>query len=199
VEANPKDEAMVKKTIAYMISAKCTDRPSFLSTAEKLYELNKDPQLGSTIAKIYGRDKKFDKVQEWYLKIVEETTDAKEKSDIYLSLAKIYMTNNNKSEARKYALKSAEADKSNAASAYEMIGDLYMNSYEICKGGNVVESRAVFLIAYDMYAKAGANSKMNSAKAQFPSKEDVFNFNMAEGATLNVGCWIGGSTTLRTR
>jgi tetratricopeptide (TPR) repeat protein len=199
VEANPKDEDFVKKTMSYLMSAKCYDNPAFLSTAEKLYEINKDPQLGNTIAKLYARDKKIDKVQEWYLKVVEQLTDAKEKSDIYLSLAKIAQSNNNRSEARKYALKAAETEKSNAAAAYELIGDLYMASYEICKGGNVVESRAVFLIAYDMYAKAGASSKMGAAKAQFPSKEDMFNFNMAEGGPIAVGCWIGGSTTLRTR
>jgi tetratricopeptide (TPR) repeat protein len=199
VDANPKDEAFIKKTMGYLISAKCYDNPAFLSVAEKLYEINKDPQLGSTIAKLYSRDKKLDKVQEWYLKIVEQITDAKEKSDIYLTLAKIYQSNNNKSEARKYALKSAEAEKSNVGEAYELIGDLYMSSYEICKGGNAVESRAVFLIAYDMYAKAGAGGKMSSAKAQFPSKEDIFTLNMVEGSPIAIGCWIGGSSTLRGR
>jgi hypothetical protein len=74
-----------------------------------------------------------------------------------------------------------------------------MGSYKACSTGDAVQSRAVFLAAYDMYAKGGDNKGMSNAKAQFPSITDAFTLNKKEGEVLNVGCWIGGTTTLRLR
>jgi len=62
-----------------------------------------------------------------------------------------------------------------------------------------VKSRACYLAAYDMYAKAGDNSGMGRAKSQFPSITDIFSLGMKEGDAIDVGCWIGGSTTIRKR
>ena len=88
-----------------------------------------------------------------------------------------------------------------AAEAYTFIGDLYMSTYKQCmQGDDIVQKRAVFLAAYDMYAKGGNASKMASAKAQFPTKEDVFsNDKYKVGQSISVGCWIGVTTTIRTR
>jgi hypothetical protein len=50
-----------------------------------------------------------------------------------------------------------------------------------------------------MYAKAGDNSGMANARQQFPSITDAFTLGKKEGESMNVGCWIGGTTTLRLR
>jgi hypothetical protein len=40
---------------------------------------------------------------------------------------------------------------------------------------------------------------MAMAKEQFPSKEEIFLVNYQAGQTIRVGCWIGETTTIRTR
>ena len=75
-----------------------------------------------------------------------------------------------------------------------------MNSYDDCKEGvSRVKDRGVFLAAYEMYQKAGDSQRMASAKAQFPSIEEIFNENMKEGESLTVGCWINETVKLERR
>src|SRR5690606_23938271 len=84
--------------------------------------------------------------------------------------------------------------------AFEKIGDLYMGSFEECKEeDSMADDRRVFLIAYDYYQKAGEGRKMNAAKEQFPSKEELFLKNYQVGSSTRVGCWINESTTWRSR
>ena len=91
------------------------------------------------------------------------------------------------------------AQSSNKA-AYELIGDLYFGSFADCKAGeSKVDDRAVYLVAYDMYEKAGNSKKMAATRAQFPSIEEIFTEDKQEGGSVSVGCWIGRSTTIRRR
>ena len=77
---------------------------------------------------------------------------------------------------------------------------MYYSSFNDCKKGvNMAEDRLVYIAAYNMYARAGANQKMAQAKSQFPSKEEIFLFNWKVGDTMRVSCWIGETVTIDTR
>jgi len=84
--------------------------------------------------------------------------------------------------------------------AYEKIGDLYYNSFEGCaKKVNQADDRLVYLLAADYYQRAGDGKKVAMAREAFPSKEEIFLIDYKQGETKSVGCWIGESTTIRTR
>ena len=75
-----------------------------------------------------------------------------------------------------------------------------MSSFDDCKQlKSKVDDRAIYLIAYDMYQKAGNTRGMKSAEAQFPSISEMFELDLKEGQSITVGCWINQSTTLRRR
>ncbi|MEX2597442.1 MAG: hypothetical protein WEC59_10985, partial [Salibacteraceae bacterium] len=44
-----------------------------------------------------------------------------------------------------------------------------------------------------------AQSRINSYSAQFPKKEDCFFHGITEGTSYTFDCWIGETTTVRTR
>ena len=122
-----------------------------------------------------------------------------EKADIYLELADLAYRRGQNSTARDYALKAVSAD-GNKTDAYTFIGDLYFRSFDQCKGGeNIVQDRAVFLAAYEMYRRGGDTSRMANAKAQFPSAEEIFTHNMEVGQQIKVGCWINETVTIQRR
>ena len=51
-----------------------------------------------------------------------------------------------------------------------------------------------------MYAKAGVQDKMKSARGQFPSVTELFELNWKDGETKRIEkCWVGETVTLRTR
>ena len=200
LEENPDDTDLAKKIIALSLASSCTDRPFFTQAAEVTF--NKEPNAG--LAKTIGNRKManddFAGAMEWYEKAISLSDDNAQKAEISMDMASMSLRDGKKAEARKYALEAANMDSQVADKAYKMVGDLYMNSYEQCKGGqDVVTDRAPFLAAYKMYQKAGDSAAAQRAKEQFPSKEEVFTYGKKVGDTMQVGCWIGESVTILTR
>ena len=199
LKADPEDLKTAKKIISFSLTGGCTDTPLFMEAAKIVHK--KEPNY--SIARVIALKAKADNDFETALKHFEEaltlTDQNTEKADIYMELADIAAKRGQKNSARDYALKAVGTDPSKKE-AYTFIGDLYFKSYEQCKGGeNIVKDRGVFLAAYEMYQRGGASSRMQSAKEQFPSAEEIFTYNMQVGQELTVGCWINETVTIQKR
>lgn len=199
LKADPSDLKTAKKIISLSLTAKCTDSPLFMEAARVVHE--KEPNFA--IAKVIAIKAKVDNDYETAAKYLQEaltlTDQNTEKAEIYLELADIAARRGQKNAARDYALKAVSADPSKT-DAYTFIGDLYFKSYEQCKGGeNIVKDRAVFLAAYEMYKRGGASSRMETAREQFPSAEEIFTYNMEVGQQITVGCWINETVVIQKR
>ena len=190
---------MAKKIIKLSLTYKCTEQPIFLEAATHLQ--SKEPSFG--IAKLIAikADKagESEKAEKYYLEAIELTEENVKKAEIYYGMANHYRARGLKSKSRQYALKAVSADPSKKE-AYKVIGDLYMMSFKDCKEGvSKVQDRAVYIAAYNMYQKAGNNSGMNSARAQFPSMEEIFELGLEEGQQVTVGCWINETVKIQRR
>lgn len=193
------DINLAKKIFGLMVQQKCTDDPLAMDVAIAVNEEQPDYGIAKFIAQRAAADGDMEKANTYYEKAVTLTSDNSKKSEVYLSLARTQNAQGNKVGARANARKALAFDTSNKE-AYILIGDLYMNSYESCKGGESrVKDRGVFLAAYEMYQKGGDSERMASAKAQFPSIAEIFNENMEEGQSITVGCWINESVKLERR
>lgn len=97
--------------------------------------------------------------------------------------------------------------------AYIAIGDLYARAVNKCSGGEMSrEDKAAYWAAVDKYQQAKridssvasiANSKIQTYRKVFPTKEDIFyrsDWKRGESYTINQGCysWIGETTTVRS-
>jgi tetratricopeptide (TPR) repeat protein len=130
--------------------------------------------------------------------------DPSKQAEIYEDRAGLKNKANKWSDARADYLKVIELDASRANDIYTKIGNMYYSSFKAClaDGGDPVKDRAVYFAAYDMYAKAGDNEGMSKARAQFPTKADIFTYaakGYKEGGSIGIGCWIGGASTIRAR
>ncbi len=192
------DVNLAKKIFALMIQQKCTDNPLAMEAAVIVNEEAPDYGIAKFIAQKAAADGDKEKAQEYFQKAIDLTDDNAKKADVYLSLSRT-QSGSSKATARSSARRALSYDPGNKE-AYVFIGDLYMNSYEGCKKGvSRVKDRGVFLAAYEMYQKAGDSQRMASAKAQFPSIEEIFNENLQEGQSLTVGCWINETVKLERR
>lgn len=200
MEANPADIKLAKRALKYILTAKCLDDPMFLVATRNIFSAEPTGSLASIISGRFMANEEYDSAMVWKRKAIDLYNEEPDKqADLYMDLARIYTRRSNYPEARRHALKSVEADQGKGADAYTLIGDLYMNSGDMCSNNDPVKARACYMAAYDMYAKAGNSEKRARAEAQFPSMEDIFGRNYQLGASLEVGCWIGGSTTIRRR
>jgi tetratricopeptide (TPR) repeat protein len=193
------DIATAKKVFHYMLKDKCTSEPAFLESAILIFNSEPTPGIARIIAQQLEVAGKQDEAINWYEKSIGLETETDKKGESYLDLAKLMRKQGRLSDARSYAFKAAEISNAAAAEAYTMVGDLYFSSYKSCTGDDPVKARAIYMIAYDMYAKAGNGAGMSRCKEQFPSIEDIFTYKYKEGDSVGVGCWVGGSTTIRRR
>ena len=195
----PDDIQLVKRMFGFMLTYKCTDSPLFLDVAKQLNKL--EPDFG--VAKLVGTRclaaGDFACAKTYYDEALTLTEDGIKRAQIYTQLGKMETKKGNKVAARSYYQKALSEDPSNKE-PWVLIGDLYFHSFEQCANKkSKVEDRLVFIAAYNMYKRGGDVAKMKAAKAQFPSKEEVFNDDYTVGQTLTVGCWINEKVTLATR
>jgi len=193
------DLNMAKKIFGLMLKGKCLESPLALKAAGIVQE--NEPTYG--VAKFMGQKNSQEGNDAEAIKSFEEaatlTDDNSEKAEMYVSIARIQMKNGQKSSSRGSARRALSFDPS-YSDAYKLIGDLYMTSYEDCKGEeSQVQDRAIFIAAYEQYRKAGNSAGMSNAKAQFPSIEDIFNEGKEEGQSVTIGCWINTTVTLERR
>ncbi len=198
--ADPTNEELAEQIFTYSLQYKCISTKAFLAALE--FKDSKAPTFKTSQVRgmLYMSAGDFEKAEPVFEKAMTLATSSKEKGETMLELAKIYARAGKKSAARTAAREAAGLDSELSSSAFSLIGDLYMSAYNDCRGG---ESRAkdyaVFIAAYNAYQRAGDSKGMGSARARFPSKEELFTEGYALGSSISTGCWVGETVSLSTR
>src|SRR5688572_10693807 len=196
---NPTDLDLAKNIFNFMLKDKCTDDPLWLQAAETLHNSQKDYGLAKILALRYLSNKEYDKATPMLEEAVQLAKEPADKAEILGLQAQQQEMVANHENARQLYLKAIATDPS-AKGYYTRIGDIYMNSYSECaQQKHKAQDRFIFLIAYDMYQKAGETQKMENAKSSFPSSEEIFELNYKRGDKVRVACWINEDTIIRTR
>lgn len=195
-KANPADLPLAKKIFSFMLTGKCTDDPLWLEAGEAIHKnsTEKDFGLVKALAVTYMSKGNYDRAEELLKEALALAPTPKDKGEIQLYMGSAEAKKGNYSGARDLFRQNGTSE------GWEKIGDLYYNSFDNCaKKQNLAQDRLVYIAAYEMYQKAGNQQLMSRAKAQFPSKEEIFLLNWQKGSTQQVGCWINESVVLNTR
>jgi tetratricopeptide (TPR) repeat protein len=198
--ADPTNEEIANQIFKYSVQYKCYSSNSFLAALELIDSKKPTFATSQVRAMRYMASGDFEKAQPVLEKAMTLAENNKQKGEIQMELAKIHTNAGRKSAARTAAREAASLDAELTTSAYSLIGDWYMSSFNECRGG---ESRAkdysIFIAAYNAYQRAGNSSGMNQAKSRFPSKEELFTEGLTPGSSISTGCWVGETVTLATR
>ena len=198
-KANPDDLTLAKRIFNFMLKGKCTEDPLWLQAAEKLHSVQKDFGLAKIIGLRYLSLKEEEKSGVFFADALELAKTPSDRAEIMGLQAHLEQLKGEHSKARDLYRKAISEDPSKKE-FYERIGDLYLNSFEECKKGkSKAEDRFIFLVAYDMYQKAGETGKMAETKGSFPSREEVHEIDYRPGDKVAVNCWIDEETVIRTR
>ena len=190
---------MAKNIFNFMLKGKCTERPLAMRAAKIIQEREPTYAVAKLIAQRNAQNNNDEVAIQFFEEAARLTDDATEKAEVYLSIAKIQSGNGQKSLSRNSARRALSYNLQ-FTDAYKHIGDLYMTSFDQCKGEkSQVLDRAVFIAAYGEYSKAGNKKGMQSAKSQFPSIENIFSEGYEEGQSVTVGCWINTTVKIERR
>ncbi|TXE14500.1 hypothetical protein [Algoriphagus aquimarinus] len=198
--ADPTNEALADQIFKYSVQYKCFSSNAFLQALEMKHAKEPSFSTSQVIAMRYMQEDNTAKAEEMWTQALSLAENTSQKAESQMELSKIYAKQGKKSAARAAAKEAANLDSSITSDVYNMIAGMYMNAYNECRAGvSVIKDRAIFLAAYNAYQRAGNSSGMAQARAQFPSKEEVFAEGMQVGQSLSTGCWIGETVTLATR
>ncbi|WP_144606164.1 hypothetical protein [Algoriphagus algorifonticola] len=200
LKADPTNEQLAQQIFKYSVQYKCFSSNAFLTALELIDSKNPTYATSQVRAMRYMQEQNYEKAQPVLEKALTLAENNVQKAEIQMELAKVHANLGRKSAARNAAKEAANLDESKTKDAYSLIGGLYMNSFNDCRGGvSRVKDRSIYMAAYNAYQRAGDSQGMAQARAQFPSKEEIFTEGLQVGGTINTGCWIGETVTLATR
>lgn len=208
---NPEDIVQLKKILALLERGGDEGLLSDLysQVAEKLYEVEKSTTAAHSLAQLFFKRSEPIKAEKYYLEAVELAETDSKKADLYYELALLYYSQLKLyAKARDYARKAILAD-ANYGKAYIIMGKSYASGKAGC-GENDLEKAAVYWVAVDKFIRAKAvdtsqnvvseaNELIGKYSAHFPTTERGFWYNVNEGETVTVGCWINETTVARFR
>ncbi len=199
LESDPNDLNTAKKIFSYSLKAKCTDQPYFVQAGAVLFQNKPTFSLAKALADKKYSSSEYKEAYEYYEKALKYAETDTERYQGHYGQALSQSKLGNKPLARSYA-RQALSEKPDAKDAYNLIGNLYYSSYEECKKGeSKVLDRAVFIAAYNMYAKSGNTSQMEASQSQFPSIQEIFSEGKEENQAIVLTCWINETVVLKRR
>lgn len=198
-QKNPTDSVLAKRIFSFMVQGKCTEDPLWLKSAIVVYQHEKDFVLAKNIALRYFTMDSLIVANHYFDSALEVSMNRPDSAEAYFYKGAIEAKRNQKIMSREYFLKSVQLDKTRKE-AFEKIGDLYMDSFRECaKLERQADDRAIYIAAYQYYARAGNANKMAMAKRSFPSREEIFLLNYHAGDKIKINCWINEEVSLATR
>ena len=202
-DADPDNVELLNKIATVLAARNCDKSDLYLNVAIKLHRLNPSPESAYFIGKRYLADQEYSKATS-YLIEATKSQDVKSAEQAYKYLAQIMLKEGRWEQGRAYARKAIELDKTDGE-PYMIIGYLYASSGKDCNS-DPLHAKAVLWAAVDKFQKAKevdpsiaskANEMIRDYSKMFPTSEDAFFYNVFEGDTYEVGCWINETTKAR--
>ncbi|ERM84028.1 hypothetical protein P872_00540 [Rhodonellum psychrophilum GCM71 = DSM 17998] len=191
---------LAQQIFRYSLQYKCLSTDAFALALELIDIDNPTFSTSQVRAMRFMQNREYDKAQpllEKALKLAENDT---QKAEVYMDLSKVHAQAGRKGAARSSALDAAKVDPTRNSDAWALIGQLYMGSFNDCKGGvSRAKDYSIYIAAYNAFQRAGDSKGMADARARFPSKEELFTEGLQVGESISTGCWIGENVTLATR
>lgn len=202
-DADPDNVELLNKIASTFAARNCDKTDLYLAVAVKLHKLNPSPESAYFIGKRYLIDQEYGKATSFLIEATK-SADTKSAEQAYKYLAQIMLKEGRWEQGRTYARKAIELDKTDGE-PYMIIGYLYASSGKDCNV-NPLHAKAVYWVAVDQFVKAKSVDPSMAAKANemirdyskmFPTSEDAFFYNVFEGDTYQVECWINETTKAR--
>lgn len=203
-QENPNDITIITKFYNDLKRGGCKSDPLYQELLRKKHSMAPDVNSTKELLNQALASDDYNTSISYYEQLI--TLDAANKGDYLYKIAYYLRKQGSFSNARAKA-QEAIAARPGWGKPYILIGDMYASSSKSCTGDKI-GGKSVFWAAVDVYSKAksdpetasDAQSRINKYSAYFPTKEEMF-FNpaLSEGASFNVGCWIGVSTRARSK
>lgn len=209
IAENPEDATVVAQAFKLMARAKCSS-DFFFTVGEKHYANQPSSEVAMLLAQGFQDKKNFDKANQYLREALAVETVAEEREKLYVRIGILEMSINNFAAAVE-SFREAQAINPENAHAPFFLAQCYVNGAKGCEG---LQKDAIYWVAYDLIQKAlplleasdpervdAAKQLASAYRAAFPTSEECFFNEVAEGSSYTVNCGFahGVSTIVRPR
>ena len=204
---NPDDVKIVEQAFKLLYRAKCSS-DFFLEVGEKQYANQPSSEVAMALAQCFQDKKNFDKANQYLREALAVEENAAEREKLYVRIGILDMSMNNFSEAVE-AFREAQSINPENAHAPFFLAQCYVNGAKGCSG---LAKDAIYWVAYDLIQKAlplleeqdaervdAANQLAAAYRGAFPTKEECFFNELADGSTFVVNCGFAQGVATRVR
>lgn len=203
VEANQTDLAYLKKVLDIMKMMNCTDSEAYLQASFYAYKMEPtaDAALGCAIMAFKKND--VDGAIKFFDESIDQESNKVKKAETAFKAASVLASVKKLSQARAYCQKAISFNE-NYGAPYILIANLYATSpnwsdepaLNKCTYFAVIDKlqRAK---AVDSSVAGEANKLIGSYSRHTPEAQDLFMLGYKAGDRINIGGWIGETTTIR--
>jgi tetratricopeptide (TPR) repeat protein len=207
------DSIWIRKTSAALDRKSCAKKPEFAGNANLIAIMEKNAEFYPNataylrLGRMYTISKEEKKAVSAFKKAVDLESDPNKKAAFLMVQASAQREAGSLTGARQAARMAAEL-RPDWGEPHLFIGDLYASSGTACSTDDKCTSFGAYWAAADQYIKAKnvdpsvadkAQKRLNNMAGSYPLKSDCFFIEMKDGDSVNVGCWIQTTTTVRTR
>lgn len=217
-DADPDNPEVFRSVLKTLFERGCTKEDPFMQELIKKDELQGEKERAVAIEKwkteepdkyglyLFGRGETAE-ATDYLKKGIAMDIGSERLSAAHYALAQINHKNGQYGTARTH-YNQAASNRPGWGEPYLQIGKMYASSVRSCGNGDGFQQGVVVCAALDMWAKAKsvdgsvageANSLIGKYSGSVPTKEDAFQKGIKAGQSVSVGCWIGGSTSVRLR
>ena len=204
---NRADTKVVEQAFKLLYRAKCSS-DFFFEVGEKYYANQPSSEVAMALAQGFQDKKNFDKANQYLREALAVEQNPADREKLYVRIGILDMSMNNFSEAVE-AFREAQAINPENAHAPFFLAQCYVNGAKNCSG---LAKDAIYWAAYDLIQKAlplleaqdaerveAANQLAAAYRAAFPTKEECFFNELAEGSTYTVNCGFAQGVATRVR
>ncbi len=209
IAENPEDASIVAQAFKLMSRADCSS-DFFFTVGEKHYANERSSAVAMMLAQGFQNVKNFDKANQYLREALAVETDPVEREKLFVRIGILDMSMNNFASAVE-AFREAQTINPENAHAPFFLAQCYVNGAKGCAG---LQKDAIYWVAYDLIQKAlplletqdpdrveAAKQLATAYRGAFPTAEECFFNELAEGSTYSVNCGFvhGISTRVRFR
>ena len=204
VEANKDNLKFLKQVINVMGRVpKGRDQGAYMIASEYAHIIEPTAASARGCASRYYKRGETAKAIEFMEQALELETDNYEKSEDYYNTAAMLFTIDQYSKAKNYAYQSISLDATSGKS-YILLAQMYAKNYKWHEESAL--NKCTYFLAIDKLQRAKsvdpnvaeqANNLIRQLSAYTPKPEDLFFLGYKKGDKVDIGGWIGESTTVR--
>lgn len=193
----PQDVEMKKTAVNNFISLletkKCTDSKEYEMLIDTLISIDKS--IGTVIAKakLLKAKKKYADAISTFKDAMTMATDATQKEELEYEVLVIQYDNLDSYKAAYSTAMGINGARKN--DALKIAASCVMKLANSC-GTSTFDRKCNYYYAEELANRAGASSVASSARANFPSAEEIFDSGKSKGQSVSLSCW-GVSVTIR--